>query len=44
MTASLRLPVAGETTFPPPAPFLLGTWGTSRFPTPFHAHRPRSGR
>jgi hypothetical protein len=22
------------------APFFLRTWGTSRFPTPLHAHRP----
>ena len=43
MTASLRLSVAGET-MPPPAPFLLRAGGTSRFPTPFHTHRPRSDR
>ena len=44
MTASLGLSVAGETTFPRPASFLLRAWGTSRFPTPFHTHRPRSDR
>jgi len=44
MTTGLRLSVARETMFPPPAPFFLRTWGTSRFPTPFHTHRPRSDR
>jgi hypothetical protein len=44
MTAGLRLSVARETIFPPPARFFLRTWGTSRFPTPFHTHRPRSDR
>ena len=38
MTASLRLPVAGETTFPPSAPFFVTTWGASPFPTPLHTH------
>jgi len=27
---------------PPRAPFLK-TWGTSRFPMPFHAHGPEAG-
>ena len=31
-TTRLRLAVAGETLFPPRAPFSLRTWGTSRFP------------
>jgi hypothetical protein len=32
-----------ETMFPPRrSPFFLRTWGTSRFPTPFHAHRPET--
>ncbi len=39
-TARLRLAVAGETMFPPRAPFFLRTWGTSRFPTPLHGHGP----
>jgi len=47
--ARLRLAFAGETMFPPRAPFFLrgwGTsrfpraWGTSRFPTLLPAHRP----
>jgi len=42
MTASLRLLVAGKTMFPSPTPFFLRKWGTSRFPTAFHTHRPRS--
>jgi hypothetical protein len=29
--------------FPPRAPFFLKAWGTSRFPTPFHAHEPETG-
>ena len=32
-----------ETMFPPDATFFLKTWGTSRFPTPLHAHRPKAG-
>jgi hypothetical protein len=36
-TARLRLAVAGETMFPPRAPFFLRAWGTSRFPTPLPA-------
>ena len=28
---------------PPRAPFFVRTWGTSRFPTPLHAHRPEAG-
>ena len=39
-TARLRLAVAGETMFPPRAPFFMKAWGTSRLPTPLHAHRP----
>jgi hypothetical protein len=35
-----RLTVAGETMFPPRAPFFSRAWGTSRFPTPLHAHEP----
>ncbi len=34
--------IAGETMFPPRSPFFLKTWGTSRFPTPLHAHRPET--
>ena len=34
----LGLGFAGETMFPPRAPFFLRAWGTSRFPTPLHAH------
>ena len=30
--------IAEETMFPPRAPFFLRAWGTSRFPTPLHAH------
>jgi len=41
--ARLRLAFAGETMFPPRAPFFLRAWGTSRFPTPFPTHAPRSG-
>ena len=37
-TVRLRLPVVGETMLPPRAPFFLKAWGTSRFPTPLHAH------
>ena len=35
-----RSPARGrtETMFPPASPLFLRTWGTSRFPTPFHAH------
>ena len=39
----LRLAFPSETMFPPRAPFFLKAWGTSRFPTPFHAHGPGSG-
>jgi len=42
-TAHLRFAVAGETMFPPRAPFFLKAWGTSRFPTPLHAHEPETG-
>jgi hypothetical protein len=35
--------IAGETMFPPRAPFFLRAWGTSRFPTPLH-HRLRGSR
>jgi hypothetical protein len=45
--ARLRLTFAGkntsETMFPLGAPFFLRSWGTSRFPTPLHAHRPKDG-
>jgi len=34
----LSLGFAGETLFPPRAPFFPSSWGTSRFPTPLHAH------
>ena len=44
MTVVPRRSVARETMFSPPAPFFLRTRGTSRFPTPFHTHRPRSDR
>ena len=37
-TARLQLAVAGETMFPPRAPFFLRAWGTSRFPAPLHRH------
>jgi hypothetical protein len=39
----LQQTIAGETMFPPRAPFLLKAWGTSRFPTPLPAHRPKVG-
>ena len=42
-TARLRLAHAGETMFPPRAPFFWKAWGTSRFPTPLHAHEPEAG-
>ena len=42
-TVRLRLTVAGETMFPPRAPFFLSARDTSRFPAPLHAHRPNSG-
>jgi hypothetical protein len=42
-TARLRLAFAGETMFPPRAPFFLRSWGTSRFPTPLPAHEPKVG-
>src|SRR5688572_28123908 len=28
--------------FPPRAPFFSRAWGTSRFPTPLHTHRPEN--
>ncbi len=37
------LAFAGETMFPPRAPFFLRSWGTSRFPTPLYAHGPEGG-
>jgi hypothetical protein len=43
VNARLRLALAGETMFPPRAPFFWKTWGTSRFPTPLHPHEPESG-
>jgi len=42
MNTRLRLAFAGETMFPPRAPFFLRTWGTSRFPTPLYSHRPET--
>jgi len=42
--ARRRLAFAGETMFPPRAPFFSKVWGTSRFPTPLHAQRPEIGR
>ena len=42
-TARLWLAVAGETMFPPRAPFFLRARGTFRFPTPLHAHEPGAG-
>ena len=42
-TARLWLAVAGETMFPPRAPFFVRVWGTSRFPTPLHAPDPGTG-
>ncbi len=39
----LQQTIVGETMFPPRAPFFLKTWGTSRFPTPLHAHEPETG-
>jgi hypothetical protein len=41
--ARLRLAFAGETMFPPRAPFFLNTWETSRFPSPLHGHGPETG-
>jgi hypothetical protein len=41
--ARLRLTFAGETMFPPRAPFLGNAWGTSRFPMPLPAHGPEYG-
>jgi hypothetical protein len=41
--ALLRLAFVVETMFPPRAPFFLRVWGTSRFPTPLHAHGPVIG-
>ena len=38
----LRQTITGETMFPPCAPFFLRAWGTSRFPTPLHAHEPET--
>jgi hypothetical protein len=43
-TARLQLAFVGETMFPPRTPFFLRAWGTSRFPTPLHTHRPEAGR
>jgi hypothetical protein len=42
--AHLRLAFVGVTMFPPQAPFFLKTLGTSRFPTPLHAHVPEADR
>ena len=41
--AHLRLTIAEETMFPPRAPFFSKSWGTSRFPTLLHGHRPETG-
>ena len=41
--ARLRLAFARETMFPSRAPFFSRAWGTSRFPTPLHAHEPETG-
>ena len=38
MNARLRLALAGETTFPPPALCLSKAWGSSGFPTPLPLH------
>jgi hypothetical protein len=43
MNARLWRAFVGETMFPPRAPFFLRAWGTSRFPTPLHAHGPEAG-
>jgi hypothetical protein len=43
MNARLRLAFVGETMFSPRAPFFPKAWGTSRFPTPLHAHEPETG-
>jgi len=40
MNARLRLALAGEPMFPPPAPSFWRSWGTSRFPTLLHRHKP----
>ena len=46
-TVRLRLTVArketSETMFPLEAPFFSRASGTSRFPTPLHAHGPEAG-
>ena len=42
--ARLRLRFVGEPMFPTRTLFFPRAWGTSRMPTPLHAHRPRSGR
>jgi hypothetical protein len=42
-TLAYGLAFVGETMFPPRAPFFLRAWGTSRFPTPLHAHQPEAG-
>jgi hypothetical protein len=41
--ARLWLAFVGETIFLPRAPFFSKAWGTSRFPTPLHAHGPQAG-
>jgi hypothetical protein len=35
--------ITGETMFPPCTPFFMRARGTSRFPAPLHAHRPKGG-
>ncbi len=43
-SARVRQQRRGNQVSPCVAPFFLKTWGTSRFPTPLHAHRPETGR
>ena len=43
MNARLRRALVGETMFPPPTPFFVKAWGTSRFPTPLNTHGPEAG-
>ena len=42
MNARLRLAFAGETMFPPRAPFFSRAWATSRF-TPLPTRAPETG-
>ncbi len=43
-TLAHGLAFAGETMFPPRAPFFSNPWGTSRFPTPLHSSSAGGGR